>query len=209
MIPSISLFVDAAQLARLIADPLVVSIYEDIPDEPMLSDSIPLIHADKVWSKGVTGAGYVIAVLDTGFAKAHPMLTGKVVSEACYSTKNVASGVSSLCPGGATSSTAQGSAVNCSPSINGCNHGTHVASIAAGSANLRGVARGAKIIAIQVFSRISNCAPSPSPCISSYVTNQIKALERVYKLRSAFKIAAVNMSVGGGLFSSPCNNDPP
>ena len=207
-IPYMSLFVDADQLGRLLADPQVVSVHEDIPDAPSLNESIPLIHADEIWPKGFTGAGYTVAVLDTGVAKTHPMLSGKVVSEACYSTNNPTNGVTSLCPGRATSSTAPGSGVNCPASINGCDHGTHVASIAGGSAGLKGVARGANIIAIQVFSRMSNCAPSASPCARSFTTDQIRALQRVYALRSTFKIAAVNMSLAGGLFSSPCNSDP-
>ena len=71
--------------------------------------------------------GQTIAVLDTGVDKRHPFLSGKIVSEACYSTTNVGSQVSSVCPGGVQESTAPGSGVPCDLSISGCYHGTHVA----------------------------------------------------------------------------------
>ena len=87
-IPYMSMFVNAEQLGRLLADPQVVSVQEDVPSPPALAESGPLVHAPEVWAKGVTGTNQVIAVLDTGVAKSHPMLAGKVVSEACYSTNN-------------------------------------------------------------------------------------------------------------------------
>lgn len=200
-IPYMSMFVDANQLRALIADPQVVSIQEDVPQHPLDVDSIPLIHANTVWAKGSTGAGYVVAVLDTGVAKAHPILAGKVVSEACYST-NSGANIKSTCPGGVTSSTAAGSGVNCPVAVAGCDHGTHVASIAAAgsSAALIGVARGAKVIAVKIFTRINSaatCAPGTAPCALYYDTDLLKGLQRVYALRNSFKIAAANMSIGG------------
>ena len=92
-----------------------------------------------------------------------------------------------------------GSGVNCSLSI-GCKHGTHVAGIAAGLGNtFSGIARGANVIAIQVFSRFDNfpVCGSSSPCTRSYDSARINALQRVYALRSTYNIAAVNMSIGG------------
>ena len=207
-IPYMSLFVDAGELARLLRDPEVVSIQEDVPVPPALNESIPIIHANDVFAKGFNGTGRVVAILDTGVAKGHPMFAGgKVVSEACYSTNNPPN-VSSLCPGGATSSTASGSGLNCPVALQGCDHGTHVASIAAGnSGKLDGVARDSQIIAIQVFSRqaAAVCNPNTAPCTGSFQTDQIKALQRVFALRNQFKIAAANMSLGGGSFNAACD----
>ena len=187
-IPYMSLFVNAEQLDRLITDPQVVSIQEDVPSFPSLSESVPLIHAPpELWSKGVNGTDQVVAVLDTGVAKTHPMLAGKVVSEACYSTNNAALNLTSLCPGGVTSSTRVGSGVNCSTAIPGCDHGTHVASIAGGNSSvLDGVARDAKLISIQIATRINSaaeCGGEPT-CIYSTNTDQVRAMERVYALRT-------------------------
>lgn len=208
-IPYIAMFVNAEQVARLLADPQVVSVQEDVPQPPLDKDSIPLIHADDIWAKSADGNGYKIAILDTGVAKTHPVLSGKVVSEACYSTNNGAN-IKSTCPGGVTSSTAPGSGVNCPTTVSGCDHGTHVASIAAATktADLIGVAKGAKIIAIQVFTRFnlaSDCVPNPAPCARSYTTDQIKALQRVYALRATYQISSVNMSLGGGKYTGTCD----
>ncbi len=200
-IPFMSMFVDAAQLRLLLADPQVVSIQEDIPEPPLLDDSAKVINADDVWAKGFNGTNQVVAVLDTGVAKTHPMFAGKVVSEACYSTTNAATNSASVCPGGVNSSIATGSGVNCTAAIASCGHGTHVAGISVGnSALLDGIGRDSKLIAIQVFRR--NTVTNK---VSSFVTDQVKALQRVHALRTTFKIAAVNMSLGGGKEAAACD----
>lgn len=230
-IPFLAMNADAATLQRLLDNPQVKSIQEDVPVPPALPQSVPPIRADQAAALGFPGTGQVVAVLDTGVDKTHPMLAGKVVSEACYSS-TVPGQATSLCPGGASSSTAKGSGVNCSTSISGCEHGTHVASIAVGkSAHIQGVAiagvaRGAKLIPIQVFSQFDNpadCAPETAPCIRSFPSDQIRGLERVYALRiraaqsdqapplhrRQFNIASANLSLGGGQSSSDCDSDLP
>jgi subtilisin family serine protease len=172
VIPFVSMFVNRARLERLLADPDIVNIQEDVPLRPILADTIPLIKANGVWNKGFPGTGIVVAILDTGVRKTHPMFAGgKVVSEACYST-TWGTRTTSFCPGGAAASTAAGSGVNCPNGVSGCNHGTAVASVAAGStASLKGVARAAKIISIQVSSRYnlpSDCGALPAPCAKSW-----------------------------------------
>lgn len=210
-VPFLAATVDPTALQGLLAAGDVVSIQEDVPVPPTLAQSVPLIRADQAAAQNVTGTNQVVAILDTGVVKTHPMLKGKVVAEACYSTTSSIS--TSLCPRKASSSTAPGSGVNCSPGIQGCDHGTHVASIAAGNTtSLKGVARDARIIAIQIFSRFNNartCSPAPAPCILSYTSDQIRGLERVLALRGQYNIAAVNMSLGGGLYSSACDASNP
>ena len=86
-----------------------------------------------------------------------------------------------------------------------------MAGIAAGSgASFDGVAPDANLIAINVFSRFtgSDCGTEPSPCALSRASDQIKGLERVMALRSTLRIAAVNMSLGGGKSTSNCDGDP-
>lgn len=213
-IPYVAFSASAAELRRLLADPDVVSVQQDTLYAPQLSDSIPLIHADDAYQKyGISGQNRVVAVLDSGVAKKHPMLDGKVVSEACYSTKD-APRLTPVCPGGKTQSVAKGSGVNCSVDIDGCNHGTHVASIAVGDATYRGVAFGADLIAIQIFSRNNSadqCAAlgRKKPCAFATGADLLKGLERVYKLRGFYKIAAVNLSIGGGHYSQNCDGADP
>jgi subtilisin family serine protease len=208
-IPFLALNADAAAVQRLLATPGVASVQEDIPVPPDLLQSVPLVKADQAGALGFSGTGQVVAVLDTGVAKTHPMLTGKVVSEACYSS-TVAGQSTSVCPGGVGASTAVGSGVNCPTNVYGCDHGTHVASIAVGNAsNIKGVARGANLIAIQVFSRFNSpasCGSLPTPCALTYFSDLTKGLERVHALRTTFKIASANMSLGGGAYSSACDS---
>ncbi len=199
-IPFVAFETDAATLKQMKNDPQILSIEEDELSFPTLAESTALIGAPAAWSSGFSGAGQTIAILDTGVDKSHPFLAGKVVSEACYSTNSTANSLTSVCPGGVAQSIAVDSGVPCS-SGDGCDHGTHVAGIAAGrGTNFSGVAKDANIIAVQVFTKnesATSCGANPSPCTTSVVSDQIKGLERIYTLSSTMKIAAVNMSLGG------------
>ena len=115
-----------------------------------------------------------------------------------------------LCPNIGNEQTGTGAA---SPTrcigVGGCDHGTHVSGIAAGDGpSFDGVARRANIIAIQVFTRFNDPAQcgGAASCVASYVSDQIKGLERVYALRSSYSIAAANMSLGGGRFYGYCDS---
>jgi subtilisin family serine protease len=207
-IPFLALEVGSAALERLQALPEVAGIEEDVLEKPSLASSNVVIGSGAALSLGLTGSGKAIAILDTGVDKTHPFFAGgKVVSEACYSSTT--DFTTSLCPGGVAESTAPGSGVNCPADVFGCEHGTHVAGIAAGNPGTGsdfGVARDAGIIAIQVFSRDDFVFEA-----GSFVSDQLKGLERVYALADDFDIAAVNMSLGGGFYSSreSCDFDNP
>lgn len=217
-LPLLALTVDSAALNTLAASPLVAAIQIDELDAPALNVSAERVQArgnDGAWARGFTGTGQTVAVLDTGVNRNHTFMSGRVVSEACYST-NSGSTVTSLCPGGATSSTATNSGLDCATTITGCGHGSHVAGIVASQdTNHRGIAPGATIISIKVFSRVTgaNCTNFglASPCALTYISDYVKGLERVYALRNNFNIAAANMSLGGGRYTSQttCNNENP
>jgi hypothetical protein len=144
--------------------------------------------------------------------KNHPSLSGRVVSEACYSSNVPSQGATSLCPGGATSSTATNSALPCPVGVSGCDHGTHVADIAAR------VAPGAWLIPIQVFSRftdynqqhpLSECQPHQS--MHSLLYDPIRSQRSTGSGRCIFhgnniNVAAANMSLGGGFYTAPCDH---
>lgn len=208
-IPFFAAEVDAVTLLQLEQDPDVVSIEEDVAVPATLAQSIGIVGATAAWSAGYTGSGWAVAILDTGVDKSHSFMGGRVVSEACYSNGGGFGGQTSLCPGGASSSTASGSGVNCT-GYNACSHGTHVAGIAAGaSSSFSGVAPAAGVIAIQVFTGFpadySVCGGSP--CALSFTSDQIAGLERVLALRTTFNIAAVNMSLGGRRFTDQATCD--
>ena len=205
----VSMSIDAGALESLRQSSAVSRVNVDKLRKPNLTESVPLIGAPTAWSAGATGAGWAVAVLDTGVDKAHPFLAGKVISEACYSTEEAGDQATSLCPGGAPSSTASGSGVPCDASIAGCDHGTRVAGIAAGKGtSFSGVARDASIIAIKVYSRIDDpifCAPDPAPCVGAYDGDVIEGLVRVYNLRTTYNIASALVALGGGEFATACD----
>jgi subtilisin len=155
-------------------------------------------ETNTAWSKGWTGRGQTVAILDTGVERNHTWLAGRVVSEACFSELG-------NCPGGGKVRFGAGSARPCAYAPDNCGHGTHVAHTAAGK---YGVAPSARIIAIQVFSRFrgeSNCGRGRTVCALARFRDQLAGLERVLALRGTFRIAAANMSLGGGKYGRYCD----
>jgi hypothetical protein len=222
-IPHLALHADTTALTALVASPDVVLVREDALGRPTLPNSTRLIGAVNVRNAtAAAGSGWAVAIIDDGVDDRHPALAGKIVSEACYSTRRVdAQGTvlaSSICPGGANS-TAAGSGRPCD--LNdpvSCGHGTSMAGIAAGSevnfngTRIAGVAPDAAIIALQVFSEIPPEAPSNPcgqgiACFAPFDSDVLLGLERVHALHSVLPIAAVNVSLSLGLSQSnqPCD----
>lgn len=235
-IPAIVTRVTSAQLAQLAADPRVRSITENHVQrvdtfaegaqsatneglQPQANPSsvpwdLTLIGVPALWSMGIDGRGYAVAVIDTGVDTTHPMFAGQVVSQACYSTNdpNYDEGpLRSLCPGHVRSIFGTGTGVNCPSTIAGCDHGTHVAGIIAGrTASVNGAAPGAKIISIKVATRLSR-KDCPAGCATVVEGDVGKALQRVLDLsyhgvgKPSNTIAAVNMSIGFENYPGACD----
>lgn len=229
-LPVVTLKVGTDGLDRLASQPGVVSVTEDIAVPPSRDDSVALTGAAPAAAPGRAGraaaagdgAGSAIAVLDTGVATHHPYLKDRIVAEACFSPVDADSSASSLCPNGTEQQegpgTADSEAGPCA-AMAGCDHGTHVAGIAAGDgaglagAPASGVAPGAGIVAIQVFSKFDSedyCGgPDVTPCVLSYTSAQIAALEKVMELRQAgTPVIAANLSLGAGRYATACDGDP-
>ncbi|MGI5273815.1 S8 family peptidase [Nonomuraea sp. CA-218870] len=195
----------AEELAALAEDPRVTSIHRDRAYPPALASSIKQIGADQAHAAGHTGAGQNVAILDTGIDLDHPFLGNRVVAEACFSA--VDASTESLCPNGEPSQTGRGAAdattAKCLlDGVNLCDHGTHVAGIAAGTG---GVAPGAGIIAVQVFSRVNDedlCGAAA--CLLAYESSLRLALDHVASLTEP--IAAVNLSLGGMPYQTTCDD---
>ena len=111
---------------------------------------------------GFTGRGATIVIFDKGIDSNHPAFTqggSRIIAERCFSNSG-GNGVGvSLCPNGQptdTSANVVGVAACLDGADNICDHGTHVAGIAAGKvfSFLNGVAPEANIVAIQVFTRV-------------------------------------------------------
>jgi hypothetical protein len=200
--PFVALEVDAAGLDAVIGMPGVVAIQEDIPNAPVLAEATALIGAPAAWAASKTGLNQTIAILDSGYNLNHVFYKARIREEACFST-TVAGTSTSLCPNGSNSQTGTGSAAGCNPATvgSGCLHGTGVAGVVIGKDNgtigFNGVAKDAKGTLINVFSNHGGGQ------VLAWSSDYIAALEYVYTRRTAYAIAAVNMSLGGGKFSSP------
>jgi subtilisin family serine protease len=207
-VPGLAVFVDTTALTALVGMAEVARITVDGQYALALDTSTRTMGGENVRravGAPAAGAGLAVAILDTGVEASHPFFGGRVVSEACYSS-NVGT-MDSFCANGVEESTAAGSGGPCG--IADCDHGTHVAGIAAGNgAGLvntpdAGVAPAASIISIQVFSKensttVCQLARETAPCLRASYSDVIRGMERVYALRNAFEIAAVNLSLGSG-----------
>jgi subtilisin family serine protease len=212
--PGFAVSVSRAELDALAADPRVQYIHYNRMVPPTLNQSVPLIGMSNAYAIGATGAGQAVVVLDTGVKSSHEFLAGKVIAEACFSNNNVAGG-NTLCPNGQGSQIGAGAAspdiANCTvSSTNICDHGTHVAGIAAGlntnqqsGEPANGVAKNGNIWAIQIFTRSGSD-------VGAFFSDIIRGLDHVFanmnSLPGGVKVASTNMSLGGGLFSSTCDS---
>jgi subtilisin family serine protease len=207
-IPYRAVELSPAELDEWAALPGVTSIVPDMRLRLLSSTPTGATGAEALWQQGMTGAGEVIAVLDTGINAGHPVFGGRVVDEACFSS--VSSISISLCPNGTSRQYGAGAAspTPCLAAYGAgglCEHGTHIASIAAGSdATVRGVAPGAGIMALQVFTRFTDSAQP-----ETWVSDVIGALNHVYNQRERWRIAAVNLSFGVGRYTEVCDSTMP
>ncbi|MGW3649556.1 S8 family peptidase [Streptomyces sp. NPDC000878] len=108
----------------------IAHVWLDGTRKASLDKSVPQIGAPKAWAAGYDGKGVKIAVLDTGVDATHPDLKSQVIAAKNFST-----------------------AADATDKVG---HGTHVASIAAGTGaksggKYKGVAPGAKIISGKVL----------------------------------------------------------
>ena len=224
-LPLVSASVTQAQLNSLMSSPDVESIslvrrerkLEDSAGlrptlaRPQLAGSVPSIDVLGAWAKGYDGTGYAVAVIDDGINLNHPMLKGKNVGDACFSA-DFGTTTKNNCPSGRSPQIGPGAASNCPENSRRCNHGTHVSSIAVGNDGVNfGVARGAKLVPIDVFSVDTNpadCSPDPAPCELTDSLAVLGALDYVNEHAAEFKIAAVNLSLGGAPRDGYCDDDP-
>ncbi len=222
--------VDADGLQVLQDSWRVAGIQEDVADPVALAESGAQIGASGalgVHALGYTGAGYAVAILDTGVERSHPFFSGRVVAEACFSSTYSLPDSTSVCPDGTSEQYGTDAARPCDVAMadpmGSCEHGTHVAGIAAGggyadmvsdgaSSVYDGVAPGADIIAVQVFSRFNsatNCGSvAATPCYLSYVSDQLRGLNWLAGVVGTYNLASVNMSLGGTSKSTTaCDSD--
>jgi subtilisin family serine protease len=155
-LPALTGTVSAAAVAKLAADPDVLSVTLDgtgaaaaavaPPDAPAathaLSRSVPMIHADLVHGNGITGSGVTVAILDSGADTDHPDLADSISGQECF-----LSGSGTKCPNGTMRQSGTGAAED----DNG--HGTNVAGIVTsnGVVSSVGVAPGASVLVYKIL----------------------------------------------------------
>jgi serine protease AprX len=108
-------------------------IWADLPVHTCLELSVPAIGVPQVWSAGFLGAGIKLAIIDTGIDTQHPDFAGRIAATKSF-------------------------LANEGPDDDRNGHGTHVASIAAGTGQrsegkFRGVAPEATLYAAKVLDR--------------------------------------------------------
>ncbi len=185
-----ALTVPADQLALIAAIPGVAGIYADpevIPDQaplgeegvpveaPELVESVPAIGAPAIWARGYRGEGRLVAILDDGVDYTHPDLGG-CLGEGCKVVGGYDFVDLDLDPQEAP----------------GDYHGTHVAATAAGH---KGVAPGARILAVRVLGTNSTGKPSKLSAVMAGID---------YAVRQGADVA--NMSLGLTTTYAPSTN---
>jgi hypothetical protein len=193
--PYMAMTVSMAELEVLAADSNVISIHEDGELQPGLADSIPLIGMPAAYSIGATGLGRGVAILDTGVEYGHVFLTPRVTQATCFSTADA--NFATLCPNGQNFQAGGTAGIPCNVAGQLCQHGTHVAGIAAGDrasgSPLNGVSHLSTIFAIQVFRRrLSDNALSASDSDMIAALNDLRG--RIEGGEAA-QVVAINLSI--------------
>ena len=197
-LPSVAVLATDAARARLAASPDVLSVTPDRELHAADDPPAPGALAPAASLPPVTGAGWTVAIVDTGVDTSHPYLTGRTGSGfdglgdggACFADD---------CPRGGTTEFGVAAAQPCP--AGGCDHGTHVAGIAigTGAGGPGGVAPAAGLYPVRVFST------TPSGGATAHESDVLAALDHVIDEAPHYHFAAVNMSLGGdSTFLIPC-----
>ncbi len=168
-------------------------VYRDSLVNISLSDSVNLVNASKTWSliyngTNITGNAETVCVIDTGIDTSHPSLSGKILGQGCFcSLANFTS--SYCCPGGQASGPG---------AEDDHGHGTFVSGIIASQHTAYvGVAPGAGILAVKVLNGSGTGLDS----------DVISAIDWCISNASAYNVSVISMSLGGGAYSSWCDDD--
>lgn len=188
-ISAVSTEIPESEIAVLERDPNVLAVERSRPVHAFLQESVPLINGDDTWNilvagLNVTGQGTSVCVIDTGVDYTHPDLGGG------WGNKVVA---------GYNAITDTDCSLNNTACLDDYGHGTHVAGIVAANGAVKGVAPGAKIVAVKALDAggsgsLSDVDAGIDWCISN---------------AAQYNITSISMSLGTWYvhYSSFCDND--
>ncbi|WP_297462675.1 S8 family serine peptidase [Thermococcus sp.] len=136
-------------------------------DTEGLDESAAQVMATNLWNLGYDGSGITIGIIDTGIDASHPDLQGKVIGWKDFVNDR-------------------------SSPYDDNGHGTHVASIAAGTGKAsngkyKGMAPGAKLVGIKVLSGEG----------SGSVSDIIAGVDWAVQNKDKYGIRVINLSLGG------------
>lgn len=149
-----------------------------------LSDSVPLINGTRTRGLqlnglNLTGVGESVCIIDTGVNYSHSDLGG--------------------CLGAGCKIAGGYDFVNSDADpLDDHGHGTHVAGIVASNGSITGVAPGTRIIAIKACNAAGSCSDA----------NIAAGINLCIGNATNYNISVISMSLGSGLNSSYCNDDP-
>lgn len=189
-IPSVTLRIDSIdQLRALREDPLVASVtFGGHQAERHLDDSRAITRAADSHAQGVRGAGFTVAVIDSGYDRDHPDLEGSLAFEACFIRTDD-------CPNGNATQFGPGAATDDSIA-----HGTRVSGVIAsdGVVSPVGIAPDAQVVAFKVFDGANGGWLSDVSLVLDYI------------LTSRADVDVVNMSLGyADQYAGTCDADFP
>jgi len=189
-LPLVSMEADTLAVQSIQSANPRATIWHDKVNRLSLMRSTKTSGAMRAWQKGYTGKGAIVVVLDSGVDAQHPFLRGQVIREACFSHE---------CPNGQTEMVGAGSARPIHM------HGTHVAGIIAGrSLEFTGIAPGAKIVGINIFSLVEEK-------LVSFDSDILAGLDYIAFLSNeeGLPISAANLSLGSDdKYKTPCEDSP-
>ncbi len=183
-VPALAGDATAAGVAALAAHPDVVHVGLNREVRADLAQAVPLIGADDVHNiLGKTGAGVVVAVLDTGIDTDHPLLLDDLNHQKCFLD-------SGTCPGGGTTG----------PSAeDGNGHGSHVSGIVTSSGPPVGVAPDALIDAFKVLDDSG----------SGSISNVLAAYDEIILNHPEVDVINMSLSDGGSYPAGACETRTP
>lgn len=161
-----------------------------------LQDSVNIINASLSWrinfsGQNLTGLGETICLIDTGVDYTHSDLGG------CYGENNFSSNCKIV---GGIDYCAED--IDCASTDNdpmdSHGHGTHIAGIISANGIAKGIAPNSKIIAIK--------AGTSSGVF--YDDDLMAGIDWCINNASKFNISIISLSLGSGLYSSYCEDDP-